>query len=51
LARLQDRLARELLGQTDIADDTSEAGDEPGRLDPPDGVDERGDQVGYPSGG
>jgi hypothetical protein len=31
---------RELFGQTDIPDDTSEAGDEPGRLDPPDGVDD-----------
>ena len=31
---------REFLGQTDIADDTSEAGDEPGRLDPPDCVDD-----------
>ena len=30
---------RELFGQTDIADDTSESGDEPGRLDPPDGID------------
>ena len=25
---------RELFGQSDIADDTSEPGDEPGRLDP-----------------
>src|SRR5580704_7574766 len=31
---------RELFGQTDIADDSSEAGDEPGRVDPPDCVDD-----------
>src|SRR5690242_13137931 len=29
----------ELLGKTDIANDAREAGDEPGRLDPPDCVD------------
>jgi len=31
---------RELFGQTDIADDMSEAGYKPGRLDPPDCVDD-----------
>jgi hypothetical protein len=43
---------RELLGYTDVADDACETGNEPGRLDPPDGVDGamgEGRRHGYPS--
>src|SRR5207237_56603 len=42
----------ELLGYTDIADDAGEASDEPGRLDPPHGIDcamGQGRRHGYPS--
>jgi hypothetical protein len=39
LERCDESVLRELLGQTDVAHDPRETGDEPGRLDPPDGVD------------
>ena len=39
LERGDERVLRELLGQADVAHDPREAGDEPGRLDPPDRVD------------
>ena len=39
LQRGDQRILRQVLGDTDIAHDPGEAGDEPGRLDPPDGVD------------
>jgi hypothetical protein len=32
-------ILRQILGQADIAHDPREAGDEPGRLDPPDHID------------
>ena len=37
--RRDERVLREILGEADVADDAYEAGDEPRRLDPPDGVD------------
>src|SRR6185436_4147064 len=33
-----ERILREILGQTDVAHDAGETGDEPGRFDPPDSV-------------
>ena len=39
LERGDERVLRQLLGQPDVAHDPREAGDEPGRLDPPDRVD------------
>src|SRR6266852_976051 len=37
--RGDERLLREVLGQSDVAHDSRESGDEPRRLDPPDRVD------------
>src|SRR5438874_1207812 len=39
LERGNESVLRELLGRTDVADETSQPGDEPGRLDPPDRFD------------
>ena len=39
LERGDERVLRQLLGQADVAHDAREAGDQPGRLDPPDRVD------------
>ena len=39
LERGDERILREVLGETDVAHDPREAGDEPGGLDPPDRVD------------
>ena len=39
LERGDQRVLRELFGQADVAHDPRQAGDEPGRLDPPDRVD------------
>ena len=39
LERRDERVLGELLGKTDVAHDPRETGDEPGRLDPPDGID------------
>ena len=52
LERGDQRVLRELLGQADVAHDPREAGDEPGRLDPPDRVDRAvgvGSRHGYQS--
>src|SRR6185436_14152701 len=34
-----ERIVREILGKSDVTDDTSQTGYEPGRFDPPDGID------------
>ena len=39
LERGNESVLRELLGRPDVADETSQPGDEPGRLDPPDRFD------------
>src|SRR5207253_10224423 len=39
LERGEERVLREILGNTDVAHHPRETGDEPGRLDPPDRVD------------
>src|SRR5207302_6507620 len=39
LERGNERVLRELLGGPDVADEASQPGDEPGRLDPPDRFD------------
>jgi len=39
LERRHQGILRELLGRPDVVDDANQPGDEPGRLDPPDGFD------------
>ena len=39
LQRGDQSILRQFLGQADIAHDARQAGDQPGRFDPPDGVD------------
>src|SRR5207247_5792710 len=39
LERSDECVLREILGKLEVADHPGETGDEPGRLDPPDGVD------------
>ena len=48
LQRRHERLLREVLGDADVAHEPGEAPDEPGGLDPPDGVD-RARDVGAPA--